>query len=168
MFWTIFLGIATGMRTMTAIAVVCWAAYLGYLPVEGTWAFWTAKLVSVIVFTVFALGEYVGDTLPSTPSRKKLPLVAGRLSFAVLVGIIVATSLGQPKAGGVLLGVMGALIGIYGGYRVRMWGARLVGRDLPVALTESALAVGFSVLAMVHIHSEIVTYASRAAILRSH
>jgi uncharacterized membrane protein len=160
MFWTILLGTATGMRTMTAIAAICWGAYLGYLPVEGTWAAWTASLASVIVFTILALGEYVGDTLARTPSRKKLPLVAGRLCFGILVGVVIATVLGQPKAGGVILGAIGALIGTYGGYRVRMFGARLFKHDLPMALIESAVALAFSALAVWHIHVEITTYAS--------
>ncbi len=162
MFWAIALGISTGMRTMTGIAVVCWAAWLGYLPLQGTWAFWTANLAVPIVFTLFALGEYIGDTLPRTPSRTAWPLVLGRLSFAVLVGLVVATALGQPKAGGFVLGCMGALIGIYGGYRVRMTGARLVGKDLPVALIESAFALGLALAALHHIHHEIVTFGKTA------
>jgi len=164
MFWTILLAMATGMRTLTAITVICWGAYLGLLPVEGTWASWMASLTAVIVFTVLALGEYVGDTLPQTPSRTKWPLVTGRLCAAILVGVVIATVLGQPKAGGVVFGVIGALIGTYGGYRVRMFGARLFKRDLPMALLESAAALGFCVLAVWHIHVEIMTYANRAAV----
>jgi uncharacterized membrane protein len=164
MFWTILLGVATGMRTMTGIAVVCWAAYLGWLPVQGTWAFWTAKLVSVIVFTAFALSEYVIDTLPSTPSRTaQFPLTA-RLSFGILVCVVMATALDQPKAGGVILGVLGALIGAYGGRRVRALGARLVGRDLPVALVESALAVGLAALTAWSVHAQILGYADPALV----
>ena len=161
MFWTILLATATGMRTLTAITVICWAAYLGILPVEGTWASWMASLTAVIVLTVLALGEYVGDTLPQTPSRTKWPLVAGRLCAGILVGVVIATVLGQPKAGGVIFGVIGALIGTYGGYRVRMFGARLFKRDLPMALLESCAALAFSVLAVWHIHVQIMIYANR-------
>jgi len=165
MFWTILLATATGMRTLTAITVICWAAYLGYLPVEGTWAFWMAKLVSVIVFTTLAVGEYVGDTLPQTPSRKAWPLVLARLCAGILVGVVIATTLGQPKAGGVILGTIGALIGTYGGYQVRMFGARLFKRDLPMALLESLVALTFSVLAVWHIHTEIAMYADHGIML---
>ena len=67
--WMVLLGIATGLRCITPIAVVCWFAWLGYFPAEHTWAFWAGKLVSVIIFTIAALGEWVGDTLPMTPNR---------------------------------------------------------------------------------------------------
>jgi hypothetical protein len=53
------LGLVTGMRTMTAMMVLCWFAYGGYLPVDGTWASWSGKLVTAIAFTVLAIGEYV-------------------------------------------------------------------------------------------------------------
>jgi uncharacterized membrane protein len=165
MFWTILLATATGMRTLTAITVICWGAYLGFLPVEGSWASWTAHLWVVIVLTVLALGEYVGDTLPGAPSRKAWPLVAGRLCAGTLVGVAIATVLGQPKAGGVILGVIGALIGTYSGYRVRMFGARLFGRDLPMGLLESFVALAFCVLAVWRIHTEIMVYADRGVML---
>ena len=73
------LGVVTGLRTMTPMAVLCWFAYTTDLPVQGTWAFWTAKLVSVIIFTVLAAGEYFGDKLPRTPNRTDPgPLAARR------------------------------------------------------------------------------------------
>ena len=37
------LGAATGLRSLTPMAVLCWFAYLGYLPVGGTWAGWTTS-----------------------------------------------------------------------------------------------------------------------------
>jgi uncharacterized membrane protein len=164
MFWTLSLAIATGMRTMTAMAVVCWAAYLGYLPVQGTWAFWTANLATVIVFTVLALGEYVGDTLPRTPNRTDLFPLLARLFFGVLIGVLIATVMGQPKIGGILLGVLGVLIGAYGGFRVRMLAARIVRHDLPVALIESGLALWLSMHALQEICIEFSKYAVPAVL----
>ena len=66
------LGMMVGLRTMTPIAIVCWFAWLGDLPVDGTWAAWSGKLISVILFSILALGEYVGDKLPRTPNRTTL------------------------------------------------------------------------------------------------
>ena len=66
--WFVLLGMTVGLRSMTAMAVLCWFAWPQLLPQHG-WAFWVGSLVSVIVFTVAAVGEYIGDTLPQTPSR---------------------------------------------------------------------------------------------------
>ncbi len=156
MLWYVLLGISTGMRTMTATAVLCWSAWLGIMPQSG-WAFWTGNIISVVVFTVLAVGEYYGDTLPTTPSRRKLPLVMGRLAFATLVGALASHSLDEPVAGGILFALAGALIGIYGGYSLRMWGAKLFGRDLPAALLESALALGLAWAAVLQLHHSQVS-----------
>lgn len=160
--WVLLLGVVTGMRTMTGIAVVCWAAWIAWLPERG-WAVWTTYLVSALIFTGFAIGEYIGDTLPKTPSRKAPGPAAARLVFGALVGALAAAAIQQPVAGGLLAGVIGAAIGTWGGYALRMWGARRVGRDLPVALTESALALGMAVLAVWELHQGIAWDIQRGA-----
>ncbi|WP_348267716.1 DUF4126 family protein [Edaphobacter paludis] len=143
------LGAATGMRTFTPMAVICWFAYAGNLPVDETWASWVAKLVTAIVFTVLAVGELVGDKLPQTPDRTSmLPLLA-RLIFGGLVGAIIAGSLNGPATEGAILGIGGALVGAFGGYLVRRaiveWSG---GKDWPVAVAEDFVAVGFAVIAL--------------------
>jgi len=148
--WILFLGVATGMRCMTPISVLCWFMYFAALPVTRL-NFWTASVVSVLIFSVFALGEFYGDTLPKTPSRKSPGPLAARLVFGAGVGMLIVSSFGEPLAGGVLLGLIGALIGTYGGYSMRMYLAGLMGNDLPVAVLESVLAVAISVAAMHHI-----------------
>jgi uncharacterized membrane protein len=107
----------------------------------------------VIVFTVFALGEYVGDTLPKTPSRTApFPLIA-RMVFGSLAATLAAKATEQPIAGGVVFGVIGALIGAFGGYRLRAYAAKKIGRDLPVALLESAIALGVTIWAAYMFHT---------------
>lgn len=143
------LGVATGARTMTPIAAVCWFAYLRLLPVEHTWAFWTASLISVILFTLFALGEYIGDKLPKTPSRIAPGPLAARVIFGGLVGAIVATALQDSLAIGITLGVIGAVIGAFGGYHVRHFlVAQKNCRDLPVAVLEDFCVVLITVFAL--------------------
>jgi len=154
--WLILAGISTGMRTLTATAVLCWYAWLGLLPQHG-WTFWAGNLVSAIVFTLLAVGEYVGDTLPTTPSRTAPVGVIGRLLFGALAGILAARAVQEPTAGGVVFGMAGALIGTYGGHRLRMVGARWAGRDLPVALTESALALTLALIAAQRLHVDGAT-----------
>src|SRR5579875_3298284 len=113
--WIFLLGVATGSRTMTAVAVLCWAAWLGTLPEHG-WAIWSAYLVSALIFTGMALGEYYGDTLPSTPSRKDTFPALSRVAFGALAGALAATAIYQPLAGGILDGALGALVGTWAGY----------------------------------------------------
>jgi uncharacterized membrane protein len=153
--WFVLLGMTVGMRSMTAIAVLCWFAWGQLVPQHG-WAAWTAYLVTVIVFTVAAVGEYIGDTLPKTPSRTSPIGVSARVVFGALVGALAAHGIVEPVAGGIIFGVVGALIGTYGGVRVRMYGARAVGRDLPVALTESAIALGLALFTCWQLHSYAV------------
>ncbi len=133
------------MRAFTPMAVICWGARLGYLKLDGTWAIWVTTPGFLIVFTAAALGEYVWDTWPGVPARKTTGPLVGRIVLGALAGAVLATSVMEPIAGGMVFGVLGALVGAFGGYRARMYMARVVGRDLPVALTESALTLGMAV-----------------------
>jgi uncharacterized membrane protein len=143
------LGVVTGMRSMTSMAVLCWFAHLGQLPVEGTWASWTAKLTTVIVFTALAIGEFIADKLPKTPNRTSPGPLVVRLVFGGLVGASVAAGLNGPGVEGVILGVLGALIGAFAGFQIRHEiVVRLASKDWPVALVEDVSAVVCAVLAM--------------------
>jgi uncharacterized membrane protein len=147
------LGMMTGLRTMTPMAIGCWFAYFGsaggHLPLGGTWAFWAAKLVTAIVFTVLAVGEYIGDKLPQTPNRTAPGPLLARLFFGGLVGAIAATGMKGSTIEGVLLGVSGALVGAFLGYHVRKRLVAISGRpDWNVAVLEDAVTVLVSLYAM--------------------
>jgi uncharacterized membrane protein len=136
------LGFATGLRTMTGIMVLCWFAYTGNLPVDGTWASWTAKLATAIIFTVFALGEYVADKLPNTPNRTAPIGLISRLIFGGLVGAAAATGLNGSAFEGIILGSLGALLGAFIGLHVRRDLVASTGwPDWTAAITEDVLAV---------------------------
>jgi uncharacterized membrane protein len=79
-------GFATGLRSMTPMAVLCWFAYFGRLPVADTWAGWAARLVVAMVFTLFALGEYVADKLPNAPNRTAPVGLGARVLLGGLAG----------------------------------------------------------------------------------
>jgi uncharacterized membrane protein len=142
------LGFATGLRTMTPIAALCWFAYLKYLPLNGTWGFWAGTLVAACVFTVLAVGEWVGDKLPQTPNRTDLFPLLARLAFGGLVGALAATGAKGPLLEGVMLGVIGAAAGTFGGFMFRRFFSQRVGRDLPVAICEDGLALLLAGLAL--------------------
>lgn len=155
------LGVVTGMRSMTAIAALCWAAWLGWVPLHGP-GMWIGYLLAAIVFTICGLGEYVVDTLPRTPRRTSLGPALARLVIAALVGSFVARAIDEPVAGGILFCCAGAVIGTWGGFFVRMTVARIFRRDLPAALLESASAITFAVLALVRLHQNLVADALKA------
>jgi uncharacterized membrane protein len=146
----LLIGVVAGLRSLTAPAVVAWAAFMGWIDLHGTWASWMANIITVIVFTVLAVGELVNDKLPKTPARTAPPIFAARIVMGGLAGAVLGawphwtfTALGA--------GVIGAVLGTLGGYQARK---RLVaasgGRDLPIALLEDAVAIlgGFAILAV--------------------
>jgi len=136
------LGVTTGLRAVTPMAVLCWFAYLGYLPVDDTWASWTGRLAVAIVFTLLALGEMIADKLPRMPDRlSAVPLIA-RIIFGGLIGSIAATAMAGPGLEGVLLGVLGAALGAFAGFMIRRDMVERIGcADWKVALVEDLIAV---------------------------
>ncbi len=143
------LGFATGLRTMTPMAILCWFAYFNHLPVHQSWAFWTTKLVSALVFTALAAGELIGDKLPMTPNRIMIGPLLARVTFGGLVGAIAATGLRGSTLEGILLGAIGALAGSFIGYHLRSLMRRQLGcQDWPLAVAEDAVAIGLSLVAM--------------------
>jgi uncharacterized membrane protein len=143
------LGVVTGLRTFLPITVLCWFAYRGDLPVDGTWAAWTGHLTTAIIFSVLAAGELVGDKLPKTPNRTNVVPMLGRLVFGGLVGAIVATGLDGSVFEGILLSVSGAFVGAHAGYLVRRELVILLGwEDWHVAVAEDVIAIMCAVLAM--------------------
>ncbi len=135
------LGVSTGLRSFTPLAVAAWFARMGKLPVTGTWAEWVRHPAAVGLFTAAALGEYVGDKLPNTPNRTAPIGLFGRLALGGLVGAIVATAFRRPVERGIAMGAVGALAGTFGGFWLRKGlttGAGLP--DLPVALSGDVAA----------------------------
>lgn len=136
----LLIGLVAGLRAMTAPAAVAWGAYLGWLPLAGTWASFMGHWVTVAVFSVLALVEFVTDQLPSTPSRKVPQQFGTRLVIGAFTGAVIGT-VGGALIAGLVAGVIGAVIGTYGGAEVRAALARSFGRDLPAALIEDAVAI---------------------------
>jgi uncharacterized membrane protein len=143
------LGLVSGMRSMTAMAVLCWFAYRGDLSLDGTWAAWAGKLVTTIIFSALALGELFADKLPKTPNRTAPGPLLVRVVMGGLVGAIVAAGLNGSEFEGIILGVGGTLIGAFGGFLVRREIVmRLGSKDWPVALAEDLSAIICAILAM--------------------
>ncbi|MGI4758061.1 MAG: DUF4126 family protein [Janthinobacterium lividum] len=145
-FLVLLLGMCTGLRTLTPIAVLCWFAYRNALHLVG-WRSFTANIIAVIIFTLMALGEYVGDKLPNTPSRTAPIGLLGRSAFGAFVGLLLAQPLLLNPAAAILLGIVGALLGTYVGWFARTRSvAALKVPDWPIAVLEDCLTITFSIL----------------------
>lgn len=141
------IGVIAGLRSMTAPAVVAWAARLGWLDLHDSPLSFMGSTAAVVVFTLGALGELVADKLPSTPSRTKPAPLIGRILLGGLAGAAVATSGSQSVSLGGVLGAAGGIAGAFGGYEFR---TRLVRAfkvpDWVIACLEDAVAIGGGLL----------------------
>jgi uncharacterized membrane protein len=143
------LGLATGLRSMTPMAVLCWFAYSGYLPVDSSWAWWTTRLWVAILFTVLAVCELVGDKLPGIPNRTSPGPLIWRLILGGAAGSIAASAMNGSGLEGALLGVLGAVLGAYGGFMVRRDLVEKIGcADWPVALVEDLITILGAIFAL--------------------
>jgi uncharacterized membrane protein len=135
------IGVIAGLRSLTAPAVVSWAARLGWLHLENTGLAFMGAAITPYILSVLAIGELIADQLPKTPSRK----APAGFSARIVTGSLCGAALGAPVGawiGGLIAGVLGAVAGTLGGYEAR---TRLVratgGKDLPIALLEDAIAI---------------------------
>jgi uncharacterized membrane protein len=139
------IGVVAGLRSMTAPAVVSWAARLGWIHLEATPLAFLGRAATPWIFSVLALAELIADQLPKTPSRK----TPGPFAVRVLMGALCGAALGAAAdefLGGIFAGALGAIAGTLGGYEFRARLARAAGRDLPIALLEDAIAIGGGLL----------------------
>jgi uncharacterized membrane protein len=138
----LIIGFVAGLRSMTAPAAVSWAACFGWLTLRGTPLQFMGSGVTVAIFTLAALAEYVADKLPRTPNRISTGPLIGRIVLGGLSGAALAVALGDSLLAGALLGGLGAVLGAYAGYHARRrLVARLRSKDAVIAVTEDLVAI---------------------------
>jgi uncharacterized membrane protein len=136
------IGVVAGLRALTPLAAVSWAARWGWLHLDGTWMAFLGFAATPYIVSVLAIGELINDKLPKTPSRKAPPGFIARIVTGAVSGAALCAA-SQSLIVGLVVGVIGAVAGTLGGSEFR---SRLVratgGKDLPIALLEDAIAVG--------------------------
>lgn len=135
--FALLIGVVAGLRAMTPLAAISWAAYLGWLDFAGTAFSFIGALPTVIILTVVAIAELVSDQLPKTPSRKVPMQFGARIVLGALCGALLPGN----WIIGAILGAVGAVIGTYGGAEARSRLAASFGKDQPAALIEDAVAI---------------------------
>ncbi|WP_109485961.1 DUF4126 domain-containing protein [Occallatibacter savannae] len=141
----ILIGIIAGLRSMTAPAVVSWAARLGWIHVHDSWLTFLGYAWTPWILSICAVGELIVDKLPFTPSRKLPPSFAFRIVSGSISGAAIGIAHGSLVTG-LVGGAIGAVIGTLGGAAARSALAKRFGKDLPAALLEDAVAVVGAIL----------------------
>ena len=141
------IGFVAGLRTMTAPAVVAWAAYLGWIHLSSSHLAFMGSIWAVAVFTLGALAEYVVDLLPNTPPRTGARGLTSRIVTGLLAGACLGVAGGVSPWLGAPIGAIGAIAGAFGGYHAR---GRLVRSlrvpDAMIAIPEDLAAIGLGLL----------------------
>jgi uncharacterized membrane protein len=141
------IGIVAGLRSLTAPAVVAWAARLGWMNLSASPLAFMGSAWAVGILTLLALIELVADQLPTTPARTTAVPLGARIVTGLLTGACVGIAGGGSLWLGALLGAVGGIAGAFGGYRARVGLVRALHvPDFAIAIPEDLIAIGFGLL----------------------
>ncbi len=141
------IGVVAGLRSMTAPAVVAWAAHLSVLHLADSPLAFMGHTWAVAVFTLGALGEFVADQLPATPPRTQAVGLIARFCTGGLSGACIGVAAGASVWIAALAGAIGGIVGAFAGYHARVGLVRsLKVKDIVVAIPEDLVAIGLGVL----------------------
>jgi uncharacterized membrane protein len=138
------IGLFAGLRSLTPPAAVAWAVHLGWLKLARPLSL-VGSLPAVIILSVLAVTELIFDKLPNTPSRTAPPGLIARIVTGGFTGACVALGGGRSAYVGAGLGLLGGIVGCFGGYHARAWLVRTLRQpDFNIALLEDLIAIGGS------------------------
>ena len=137
------IGVVAGLRSLTAPAVVAWAAHLGWINLHNSPLAFMGSKWSLGIFTLLALVELVADQLPGTPSRTAPVGLSARIVTGGLCGACLAVAGGAALVVGVVAGAIGGVAGAFAGYHTRVGLVRsLRVPDVAIAVPEDIVAIG--------------------------
>lgn len=144
------LGVVAGMRSQLPLALLAVGAGRGRFAAgaEGLLGLLRSPVAQRLL-VLLAVGEFVGDKLPFTPSRLELGPLFGRMLFGGLAGAAIASEARRSPALGAVLGVGGAVLGAQAGYHARAALDEVTGIPDPVwgaAEDVAAVTLGMSVV----------------------
>ncbi len=146
---TVQLGLGTGLRSMTPLAALSWAASSGPAPAPSglPLQFLGNRLVTRLLL-LLAVGEVVADKLPITPRRTMPASLIGRVGLGALCGVVVCRQEQQPAALGAGVGALAAGWSTYAATAGRAALTESGLPDIAVALAEDVLTAALSVAAV--------------------
>lgn len=139
------IGIVAGLRSLTAPAVIAWAAHLGWLNLLGSQVAFMASTAAAAVFSLLAIGELIADKVPGVPRRTDIAPLVARICTGALCGACLAAAANRSLLPACLLAGLGGVIGAFAGYEIRR---RLVSqfhlKDFFVGIFEDLIAIGLA------------------------
>jgi uncharacterized membrane protein len=140
------IGIAAGLRSLNAPAVVSWAAHLQRLDLRDSRLAFLGSTLAAYTISVLGLGELVADKLPFVWNRTRPLPLASRILSGTVCGAALCITAKRLVLEGAILGALGAVNGAVGGFHARrLLVKHLKISDTWIALAEDAIAVGAAV-----------------------
>jgi uncharacterized membrane protein len=147
LFLAFCIGIVAGLRSLTAPAVVAWAAHLGWIDLSASPLAFIGSAWAVGILTSLALLEWVTDQLPKTPARTTAVPLAARIVTGLFAGACIRIAGGSSVWLGALFGAAGGIAGAFAGYHARVGLVRALHvPDFAIAIPEDLIAMGFGLL----------------------
>ena len=138
------IGLFAGLRSLTPPAAVAWAVHLGWLNLTRPLSL-AGSLPAVIILSLLAIVEIVVDKLPNTPNRTAPLGLIARIVTGGFAGACISLGGGRSALVGAGLGVLGGIVGCFGGYQARIRLVRSLRQpDFNIALLEDLIAIGGS------------------------
>ena len=139
------IGIVAGLRAFTAPAIVAWAAHLEWLHLQHSPLAFMGSTTAVAIFSLLAIGELIGDKLPSIPKRTAVGPLSARIITGALGGACLCAAAEKLLLTGALLGGIGGAIGAFVGYEIRRGVVHnLHIKDFVFAVCEDLVAIGLA------------------------
>jgi uncharacterized membrane protein len=149
----IVIGGASGLRSLTGIAVVTIVAqrgwpHLGWLHLGGTGLSFLGTPIAMYLFIVLAIGELIADKTAFVPPRIQAPSLGARFVLGALCGSALALAAGMPWVFPAAVAGAAAVVGAYAGYWLRRTITSHGVKDLPIALLEDATPILLALFAV--------------------
>lgn len=146
---TVFIvGFATGLRTFTPLAFICWVAVWGWFPLGSSRLHFLGTATGATIVSILALVELIADKLPMTPNRTGRGPLGARILIASFAAAALAIGMGQSWMGAVICGAIASVIGAFAGFRYRTWITKKFALpDWLFAATEDAVTLGLTLVA---------------------
>jgi uncharacterized membrane protein len=136
------LGLVAGFRSLVTLAVVAWTVGLRWITLEGSVMNFMGGLAWRWGCTIAGVAEIVGDKMPWMPSRKMPPSFLFRIAVGAISGAAMCAARHQSPWGGVVAGMLGAVVGTICGAEARaMLDKALNVPDQVVAVGEDLVAI---------------------------